>query len=74
MLTHRPSGKTIPRGIKENVAFIVENQNSLVMLTTAELGLELDHYVLTEDNRLDYVDKKDGKYIKFVKGKHVLNF
>ena len=52
LLTHRPSGKTVPRGIKENVAFVLENESNLVrnangnrsrvMLTIVELGLAPD--------------------------------
>ena len=30
LLTHRPIGKSIPRGIKENVAFVLENENNLI--------------------------------------------
>ena len=29
MLTHRPSGKSVPGGIKENVAFALENESNL---------------------------------------------
>lgn len=29
------------------------------------------HYVLKQHNKLDYVDKKDGKYGRFIKGKRV---
>jgi hypothetical protein len=51
MHTHRPSGKNIPQGIKENVVFLLENEtislvrktkNKQVTSTTAELSLEMD--------------------------------
>ncbi len=86
MVTHRQSGKSVPGGIKENVAFILENQCNLTRKNFGKRACYVDdcrawsrtgsckthHYILTEDKRLDYVDKKDGNYFKFVKGKRVL--
>ncbi len=85
MHTHRPSGKNIPRGIKENVAFVLENENNLTRKDNGKRACYVDdcgawsrkgsakthHYVLKPHNKLDYVDKKDGKYVRFVKGKRV---
>jgi hypothetical protein len=85
MHTHRPSGKNIPRGIKENVAFVLENENNLTRKENGKRACYVDdcgawsrngsakthHYVLKQHNKLDYVDKKDGKYVRFVKGKRV---
>ena len=51
MLTQWPSGKSVPGGVKENVAFGLENEKILLvkvlenghaMLRTVELGLEVD--------------------------------
>ena len=83
--THRPSGKSIPRGIKENVAFILENENNLTRKDNGKRACYVDdcsawsrngstkthHYVLKSHNKLDYVDRKDGEYVKFIKGKRV---
>ncbi len=85
MHTHRPSGKNIPRGIKENVAFVLENENNLTRKDNGKRACYVDdcgawsrkgsatthHYVLKPHNKLDYVNKKDGKYVRFVKGKRV---
>lgn len=81
MLTHRPSGKSVPGGIKENVAFILENEHNFTRKDFGKLACYVDdcgawsrtgscktrHYILTDDKRLNYVDKKDGDYVKFVK-------
>ena len=86
LLTHRPSGKSVPRGIKENVAFVLENENNLVRNANGNRSCYVDdcgawsstgsckthHYIMAEDKKLDYVDKKNGQYVKSVKGKRVV--
>jgi hypothetical protein len=83
--THRPSGKSIPRGIKENVAFVLENENNLTRRDNGKRACYVDdcgawsrngstkthHYVLKSHNKFDYVDRIDGEYVKFIKSKHV---
>ena len=75
MLTHRPSGKSVAGGIKENVAFVLENENNLTCKGFGKQACYIDdcgalsrsgsckthHYVLTEDKGLHYVDKKRWK-------------
>ena len=86
LLTHRPIGKSIPRGIKENVAFVLENENNLIRNANGNRACYVDdcgawsstgsckthHYTMEEDEKLDYVDKKNGQYVKCVKGKRVV--
>ena len=86
LLTHRPSGKSVPRGIKENVAFVLENENNLVRNANGNRSCYVDdcgawsstgsckthHYIMAEGKKLDYVDKKNGQYVKSVKGKRIV--
>lgn len=84
LLTGR-SGRNITRGVKENVAFVLENEENLTQKATGNRVCYVDdcgawsrrgsckthHYIMTED-KLYYVDKKDSQYVKFVKGKRVI--
>ena len=86
MLTQQPSGKSVPGGVKENVAFVLENETNLTRKGVGKRACYVDdcgawsrsgsckthHYILSEGKRLHYVDKKDGNYVKFVKGKRVV--
>lgn len=81
LLTHRPTGKSIPRGIKENVAFVLENENNLIRKANGNRACYVDdcgawsstgsckthHYAMEEDEKLDYVDKKNVNPLNVLK-------
>lgn len=72
--------------MKENVPFVLENENNITRENLGKRACYVDdcgfwsktgsckthHYILTNDRGLDYVDKKDGNYVKFVKSECVL--
>ena len=84
-LTHRPSGKTIPCGVKENVAFLLQNEENITRRGNGKRPCYVDdcgawsriasckthYYIVKEDNRLDYTEKKEGKYVKCIKCKRI---
>jgi hypothetical protein len=42
MHTHRPSGKRIPQGIKECVAFVLENENNVTRKDNGKRACNID--------------------------------
>ena len=42
MLNQRPSGKSLPGGVKENVAFVLENENNLTCKGVGKLACYVD--------------------------------
>lgn len=85
MLDERATGKTIPQDIKENVLFVLENENSKLRQANGKREIYVNdggawsdkasckthHCIVSEERRLQYVDKKDGPYVKYTKTKRV---
>ena len=85
MIHEKPCGKTIPTGVKENVLFVVDNNDNTDRQAKGKRPMYVDdcgiwsdkasckthHYIISEDGCLEYVDKKNGQYVKFVKGQRV---
>ena len=86
MLCERPSGKTVPPGINENVLFVLDNEENATWQASGQRACYADdcgtwsgkasskthHYIMSEENDLAYVDKKDGQFVKFTKGERVV--
>ena len=80
LMTHgKPCSETIPRGVKENVMFLLDNAKNVERRTKGKWSVFVDdcgvwskpsskthHYVMEGDGRLNYVDKKNGLlFVKF---------
>lgn len=85
LMTHgKPSGDTVPRGVKENVMFLLDNTNNIERRSKGKQSVFIDdcgvwskpsckthHYVMEGDARLNYVDKKNDVFVKDTKGQRV---
>ena len=84
MLSESPSGREVPQGIKESVLFVLNNEANVSRqarggrafyaddcgVWSNKASCKTNHYIL-KGNNLDYVDKKDGLYLKYNKDKRV---
>ena len=77
--------KTIPTGVNENVPFVVDNNDNTDRqakgkrpmyvddcgIWSAKASCKTHHCIISEEGCLEYVDKKNGQYVQFVKGQRV---